>query len=111
MARNGAKGGGAVNLLAQPDGKSRLSLVGSVDLAHSEHLLSAMPKNFSAIDGIDVAEVHAIDSAGLAIIVWIKNQVRNAGGNAGISGVSDEVKSLSNIYGLDLVDASPLSLD
>ena len=74
---------------------------GEINISTSPELKKQYEKQPSKKLVVDLAAVSYIDSSGLATLVEILKKTKSQGGNLGLAGLSDKVKSLFEITKLD----------
>ena len=76
-------------------------VAGEINISTSPELKKQFEKQPSKKVVVDLEKVTYIDSSGLATLVEILKRTKTQGGNLGLSGLSDKVKSLFEITKLD----------
>ena len=74
---------------------------GEINISTSPELKKQFEKQPSKKIVVDLTEVPYVDSSGLATLVEILKRTKLQGGNLGLSGLSDKVRSLFEITKLD----------
>lgn len=88
---------GALSWEHQPP---RLILRGELDRETLLSLWNQRRTLMSQIDVIDVAGLERVDSAGLAMLVHLREQVEQDGGTLALTGITDRLSTLIALYNL-----------
>ena len=74
---------------------------GEINISTSPDLKKSFEKQPCKKIVVDLEKVNYIDSSGLATLVELLKKTKSQGGNLGLAGMSDKVKSLFEITKLD----------
>jgi len=85
----------------EKDGVTVFEIDGEVNLSTSPELKKQFEKSAPKKLVVDLQKVQYIDSSGLATLVEILKKTRAQGGQLGLAGLSDKVRSLFEITKLD----------
>ncbi len=83
------------------DGVMVFQVNGEINISTSPDLKKQFEKQPSKKIVVDLEKVSYIDSSGLATLVEILKKTKLQGGNLGLAGMSDKVRSLFEITKLD----------
>ena len=87
--------------LFEKEGVVVFQVSGEINISTSPDLKRQFEKKQSKKIVVDLEKVSYIDSSGLATLVEILKKTKTQGGNLGLAGLSDKVKSLFEITKLD----------
>ncbi|MCU5773426.1 lipid asymmetry maintenance protein MlaB [Erwiniaceae bacterium BAC15a-03b] len=86
---------------------STLSLQGELDRETLLALWQQRDTVMKQIDTIDVSALDRVDSAGLALLVHLRQMLQQQGKTPLFTGVTDKLLSLINLYNLQQIIVSP----
>ena|SRR3989338_2935565 len=85
----------------EQDGVMVFHVTGEINISTSPELKKQFEKQAVKKLVVDLEKVNYIDSSGLATLVEILKKTKGQGGNLGLAGMSEKVKSLFEITKLD----------